>query len=67
MLWARATQPQPQRKKEGRDAYITGVPVSLLGSDEDWRVWNRGVLVLHLFVLHLVLVLRDKDERERHI
>lgn len=54
-----------QQKKEGRDAYITGIPVSPLGSDEDWRIWNRGVPVLHLFILNLVLCLRNKDRKER--
>lgn len=56
-----------QQKEEGTDAYITGVPVSPLGSDEDWRVWNRSVLVLHLFILNLVLVLRNEDGRERNL
>ena len=56
-----------QQKKEGRDAYITGIPVSLLGSDEDRCIWNWGVLVLHLFILNLVLFLRDKDRKERNL
>lgn len=56
-----------QQKEEGRDAYVTGVPVSPLGSDEDWRVWNRSVLVLHLFILNLVLVLGNEDGRERNL
>lgn len=54
-----------QQEKEGRDAHITGVPVGSLGSDEDWRVCNWCILVLHLFILNLVLVLRHKNSRER--
>lgn len=65
---SQVTQPQlflSQQKKEGKDAYITGVPVSLLSSDEDRRIWNRGILVFHLFILNLVLCLGNKDKRDR--
>lgn len=56
----------PVTAGEGRrGTYIAGVPVSSLGSDEDWRICNWCILVLHLFILNLVLFLRYRKRRER--